>query len=212
MSNKQFYRTYLEDYSFPRHASVVKPYYGTEEDLENFINHLASDGWTSKRYKEYIEAAYTYDTDDDPYVTVASIAGQIYPVMTPVREIGRFETTLSSQKWIYTNYHGKVFPCRAASVDVCQVLLQTDHGYERCLKVKLTGFSVCYHTIGWVELTGDTKGFPGVVTYDGNNHTMTLFVSQDIYSFDEMATAASDLVDTNCIDLAAITADILGEG
>ena len=56
MNNKQFYRTYLEDYSFPRHASVVKPYYGAEEDIYNFFSNLEGDDWTGKRYKEIIEA------------------------------------------------------------------------------------------------------------------------------------------------------------
>lgn len=212
MNDKQFYRTYLEDYSFPRHASVVKPYYGTEEDIFNFIHNLASDDWTAKRYKEIIDAACAYDTDDDPFDTVATIAGQVHPVMTPVQEIGRFETNLTNQSWIYTNYHGEVFPCRATSVDVCQVLLQTDNGYDRCMKVKLTGFTVCYHSIGWVELTYAMKGFPGIITYDGKHHTMNLLVCLDRYTFDELATAASDLVDTSRIDLAAITGDILAEG
>lgn len=212
MDEKQFYKIYLEDYSFPRYASVVKPYYGTEDEVYDFISNLEKDEWTKKRYREIIEAAYAYETDGDPYQTVATIAGQILPVATPVEEIGRFETTLTNHSWIYTDYYGKVFPCRADSIDVCQVLLRTDRGYERCAKVKLTGFSVCYHSAGWIELCRSTKGFPGVVTFDGKHHIMNLMVCMDGYGFDELASAASDLVDANCINMAEITAEFLGEG
>ena len=212
MDNKQFYKTYLEDYSFPRYASVVKPYYGTEEDIYNFITKLADDEWTNKRYREIIEAVYAYDTDGDPFETVATIVGQVNPVMTPMEKIGHFETNLANHSWVYTNYYGKVFPCRANSIDVCQILLRTNKGYERCMKVKINGFSVCYHSAGWIALYRNTNSFPGIVTYDGKSHTMNLMIAVDNYSFNELAVAASDLVDVNCIDMGAITADILGEG
>lgn len=80
------------------------------------------------------------------------------------------------------------------------------------MKVKINGFSVCYHSAGWIELYRNTNSFPGIVTYDGKSHTMNLMIAVDNYSFNELAVAASDLVDINCIDMGAITADILGEG
>lgn len=211
MENTQFYKTYLEDYSFPRYASVVKPYYGTEEDIYNVISTLADDEWTSKRYREIIEAVYTYDTDDKRFETVATIAGQVHPVMTPVEKIGHFETTLTNHSWIYTDYYGKVFPCQADSIEVYHVLLRTDKGYDRCMKATITGFSVCYHSAGWIQLCRNTKSFPGIVTYDEKRHIMNLMVCVDSYGFDELAVAASDLVDTACINMAALTADLLGE-
>ena len=210
MNKEKMYEIVLEDYSFPRHASALKSYYGTIEDMINLMVRLADNDWTRTRYQETIDAAEYYDLDDQITHTVA---GQVLPVLTPVQEVCRFETHLSNQRWDYVAFSGAVYPCWAFEVDVCQSLIRTESGYERCLKATISGLSICHHGTGWTTPGSQIKGFPGIVTCDGDeHHTMNLFVSQYHYEFDELAMATADVVDVSRINLTAIMADILAEG
>lgn len=209
MNNKQYYEINLEDYSFPRHASAVKSYYGTMDDIIDLMVHLADNDWTRTRYQETIDAAEYYDLD--PEIT-HTVAGQVLPILTPVQEICRFETQLTDQRWNYMTFSGAVYPCYAANVDACQTLIRTESGYERCLKAVISGLSICHHGTGWTTPSNVIKGFPGVVIWDGEHHCLNLFVSQAHYEFDELDMATTDVVDVSTIDLSAIMADILAEG
>lgn len=128
------------------------------------------------------------------------------------RKFCRFETQLTDQRWNYMTFSGAVYPCYAANVDVCQTLIRTESGYERCLKAVVSGLSICHHGTGWTTPSNVIKGFPGVVIWDGEHYCLNLFVSQAHYEFDELDMATTDVVDVRTIDLSAIMADILAEG
>lgn len=209
MMNKEIYEIKLEDYRFPRFASAVKSYYGTMDDIINLMVHLADNDWTRTRYQETIDAAEFYDLD--PEIT-HTVAGQVLPILTPVEEVARFETQLTNRSWYYTAYNGVVYPCWAERLDVCQTLIRTESGYQRCLRATVSGLSVCHHAIGWANPSDVIKGFPGAVSWDGANHTMNLAVPLGHYSFEEQNQAFADVVDVESIDLSAIMADILAEG
>ena len=209
MNSEKMYELVLEDYSFPRYASAVKPYYGTMDDIINLMVRLADNDWTRTRYQETIDAAEYYVLDDEITHTVA---GQVLPVLTPVQEVYRFETQLHNLRWNYTAFGGAVYPCWATEIDVCQSLICTERGYERCIRASISGLNICYHSTGWTTPGGVIKGFPGIVTWDEQCHKLNLFVSQAHYEFNELATATADVVDVNTINLAAIMADILAEG
>lgn len=209
MAKKDLYEIKLEDYRFPRYAAVLRSYYGTMDDIINLMVHLADDDWTCNRYRETIDAAETYIMDPDITHTVV---GQKLPILTPVEEVCRFETSLSNQNWQYTGYNGVVYSCRAEHLDICQILIRTDSGYDRCLKATISGLLICYPSIGLVAQSFVIKGFPGAITWDGEHHTMNLFVPLDHYPFDKQDQAFADVVDINAIDLSAIMGDILAEG
>lgn len=209
MNNKQYYEINLEDYSFPRYASAVKSYYGTMDDVINLMVRLADNDWTRIRYQETIDAAEYYDLD--PEIT-HTVAGQVLPILTPVEEIARFETKLTNRSWYYTAYNGVVYPCWAENLDVCQTLIRAGDGYRRCLRASVSGLNVCHHSIGWANPTDVIKGFPGMVSWDGEHHTMNMFVPQAHYDFEAQDQAIADVVNVSTVDLSAIMADILAEG
>lgn len=209
MNSKQFYEINLEGYRFPRYASVVKSYYGTMDDIIDLMVHLADNDWTRIRYQETIDAAEYYDLDNE---ITHMVAGQVLPILTPVQEVCRFETQLTNQRWDYMTFSGAVYPCWAPEVNVCQTLIRTENGYGRCLKASLSGLSICHHATGWTSPGCVIKGFPGAVTWDGQHHTLNLFVSQAHYELDELAMASADVVNVDSIDLSTIMADILAEG
>jgi len=206
---KQMYRIYLEDYSLPRSISAVKPYYGTMNDIINLMVELSDNPGTNMRYKESIEAVEYYDLNND---VTHVMAGQVLRVLMPVQEVRRFETQLEDLSWRYTSTEGIEYPCWASRADICRVLLKTDTGYDLCLKAKLEGVTTCLQNIGWINLNGIIKGFPGTVHWDGTYYTMNLFVLQKHFNFDEIEMATADMVNMNHIDLSVIMEDIIAEG
>ncbi len=136
----------------------------------------------------------------------------INPILFPVREVCRFETRLMNPTWNFNAYNGGIYPCRADAVAVCQNLIRTENGYERCLKARVKGLEICFQRFGWSYSTDVVWGFPGIVTWDNDLHSLNLFVSQQQYGFNELAQATADVADIGRIDLAVMVADILGEG
>ena len=209
MMNKEVFEIKLEDYRFPRYASTVRSYYGTMDNIINLMVHLSDNDWTRTRYQETIDAAEFYDLDNEITHTVA---GQAFPILTPVEEVARFETQLTNRSWYYTAYNGAVYPCWAEKIDVCQTLIRTGDGYQRCLRASISGLNICHHGTSWTTPGNAIKGFPGVVTWDSTGHTMNLAVALAHYPFEEQNQAFADVVDIETIDLSVVVADILAEG
>lgn len=205
----QIFELKLEDYSRPRYMSAIKPYYGTMDDMIEFMIRLEDNPNTCTRYQETLDAAEYYDLDNDLPHTVA---GQTLSIFVPVTEISRLETTCQDVRWEYTAYSGSVYPCYASKIEMCQSLMETKSGYELCLRANITGLQVCYPGIGWICHNGITKGFPGMVTFADNTYQMSLAASQAHYEFNEYHLAMEDAVNPNSVNLACLVADILAEG
>ncbi len=205
----QIFELKLEDYSYPRYMSAVKSYYGTMDEIIEMMIRMEDDPHVRARYKETLDAAEFYDLDNEVTHTVA---GLTLPMFIPVKEFSRVETTLRDKEWEYKTYSGSVYPCKATEIEMCQALIWTKTGFERCVQANITGLQVCYPGIGWTYIHGTIKGFPGMVTFDGNVHSMALAASQAHYTFDEFDQALSDTMNPNSVSLAGLVADILAEG
>ena len=206
---KELFEIQLEDYCFPRHVSEVRSYYGTMNDIINLAGYLSDNKGTRTRYQETIDAIENYELDHEIMHTVA---GQVFPILTPVEEVARFETQITNKLWNFTAYDGIIYPCCADCVDICQILIRTENDYRRCLKASITGLKICHAAIGWYEPVDAIHGFPGMVNWDGEYHTMSMFVPQTQYKFEDQEKAFSDLVDVGAIDLSITVRDILATG
>ena len=208
MNDKQIYEISLEDYSFPRYMSITKSYFGTKNDITDLIDHLRSDGSIRTRYNETIDAFLNYEEDKIP---VHSVAGRVFPILTPVQEISRFETKLEDHEWLYTTRNSEVYPFQADTVDICQILVRRKTDYVRCLRVQVSNLSICRHGMSWVCPGDGIYGFPGIITQDGERHSMRLFAPQQHYRLDSLARATADLADIKKLKLSIFSEDMLGE-
>ena len=205
----QIFQLKLEDYSRPRYMSALKSYYGTMDDLIAFMIRLEDNPNTCTRYKDTLHAAEFFDLDNEVDHT---IAGQTLPVFVPVKELSAIETVLHDPSWVYTTYSGAQYPCKASQIELRQTLIQTDTCFERSVQAGITGLQVCYPCIGWVCPNGNVKGFPGMITYDGNTYSMALAAAQAHYDFEEYDWAMRDAMNVSTVDLGFLVADILAEG
>lgn len=205
----QIYELNLEDYSCPRYTSAIKPYYGTMDEIIEFMIRLENHPEAYSRYKETLDAAEYYDLDND---VTHTIAGQTLPILNPVEEISRLETIRQDARWEYKAYNGTLYPCYASEIEMRQSLVETKLGYELCVQANITGLLVCFPGIGWMCPNSFIRGFPGMVSFEDNTHHMALAVSQMHYEFDERDLAMADATNPNSVDPACLVADIIAEG
>ena len=205
----QIFELKLEDYSRPRYMSALRPYYGTMNEIIEFMIQLEDNPNTCTRYQETLDAAEYYDLDNElPH----TIAGQTVTIFEPAAEISRLETTRCDVRWDYTAHSGSVYPCYASKIEMCQSLMETKSGYELCLRANITGLQVCYPGVGWIGLTGIAKGFPYMVTFADNTYQMALAAAQAHYEFSEYHLAMADALNPDSVNLSCLVADILAEG
>lgn len=210
LNREEIFEICLEDYTQPRYKSAIRTYYGTEDEIHNLMDRLANSATgAAVRYAETIEAVEYYDLDNEITHTVA---GQTLPVLKPVEEICRCKNKITNQYWNYYTYEGSVVRCYASEIDVYQSLIATASGYERCVKASFAGLCVYHHGVGWVNPCNHFKGFPGMVTFDGERATAALFASQMHYEPDELDDAMADVMDVTKIRPSVAAGDILGEG
>lgn len=205
---KHMFGIMLEDFYYPRTASVAKAYYGTWDDIVSLADHLSKIPGTSKRYRELIEKVENYD-GIHPETHV--VAGVEYPLLTPMVEVCRYESVLTDHNWNGIGFSGAHCSFTADRVVATQVLLKTNSGYCRCMKASFTNLRTCIPNWGWSFLNGATKGFPGVITHVGNTTGMNLFIDQQYYALGELAQAVGDMTDPERINLAVTIGDIVGE-
>lgn len=209
IAKEQIFELKLEDYSKPRYMSAIKSYYGTMAEIDALMDRLSKDPTCSTRYRETVEAVEYYDLDDELTHTVA---GQILPILTPVREISRAEAHLDSYSWDYAAFDGTIYPCRYDTVKAVQSVIETETGYAHCVRADIFGLQIHYPSIGWVNITTPVHGFPKMVTYANGVHSMSLAVSQEHYNPDELQNAMSMIIYPFNVDPSLLVADILGEG
>lgn len=202
------YSVMLEDYYYPRMASVAKAYYGTLEDWSDFSQTLSDNPWTARRYGDLICQLDEYDGSQEIRNTVAGVQ---YPLLVPMQEVCRYRLTLTDQNWIGIGYSGAYSSFAAERVEVTQILLRTQDGYRRCMKAAFTNLRTCIPHRGWVHINSATKGFPGVFGHENMTTTMNLFVDQQHYPFEDFAQALADVKDPERIDLTITSGDIIAE-
>ena len=208
LTQTQYYQMYLEDYRFPRTSANVRPYYGTMEDFLGLTTRMAEQDGPKVRYADTIDALESYHMDHN---ITHWIAGHNLPLLTPVEDLCRYDITLKNQQWEYHCYNGSIYKLRAQEVRVSQILFRKPDGLERCLKASFTGLQVSVPKIGWFFPDISIQGFPGIVTWENDIHTVHLLTSQQLYHPDALEQAKTDMVYPGKISLSHAVGDILGE-
>ena len=141
----QIFELKLEDYSRPRYMSALKSYYGTMDNLIEFMVRLEDNPNTCTRYKDTLHAAEFFDLDNEVDHT---IAGQTLPVFVPVKELSAIETVLHDPSWVYTTYSGAQYPCKP-SVSACSNLLISIVLYQEWIGMVIS--IATFSTHGWKQ-------------------------------------------------------------
>lgn len=202
------YRIELEDYSYPRHTSKLKAYFGTKTEIMKLISGLSADPDTALRYHETIEAVDRHTLDPEG---IHHMAGQERRILEPVRMIANREISVINPSWLHNGYtNAKVF-VKAASLNIQQLLVECEGNLTRCAKFRFDNLMVCVPGVGWISPGPHIRGFPGMFCWmHPNIHHSILYTQMETYSHEALIQAVRDTNQLKEWDYEILCDDILG--
>lgn len=213
MQKNQLFGIFLPDPTAPFYNPRAAFYVGTQEEIQQFIDRLEASPKASW-YKDVIAAVRAYS--DDPEIRY-EIAGQKYPAMMPVTEIGRKEFSLSDHTWIHKVPHESVqHLMRAGYVWVSYIIVTSGIWSVTCCKVQFEDLSISTPGLGWISLGSASNGTPGLfyseVSEDDETRLtcMSLYRSERWHSRDEKAPTVENLPGPMRADLSVVVGEFLG--
>lgn len=196
----------LENYSSPRYTSDVSLYCGTREELDSFLENLSGKDWTESRYAPMLGAF------QDPSERTYSLFGKDYPVEHRLQLLYTQEDFLKDHEWTCCTDDDSIYHLYASKVIVSRILAQDSEQIYRFLRARFTGLQVNLQGQGWVELKDQFIGFPGIYSYENNQHVMNLYICDAVYETYDERIAMQNMKKSDTIDLLNAMQDILGEG
>lgn len=211
---KQLYGLVLEDYSSPRYNPRAKLYVGTMQELLDFTEALEKE--SVPQYKYLITAIRSYASNPGATHTVCGVE---YPILTPVKEIGRKEINLTDHIWIHkTELRACEYLMHADSIWSSHVLVEYESQLILCSKASFDQLKISTALLGWIQLNKDIASFPGMVcnNYYGEpkkcvSH-LSLYGENKIYRTEEEKNKAmEDLPGMMEVDLHSMIEEIMRE-
>lgn len=175
--SEQFFAMQLEDHSLPEMLYFPKTYYGTLNQIGEFIAHLAADPDTAVKYATTIRAYEDYRNGN--LGAVHMIHGQPLRLLTPVNLV--FETVILEQdvEWDFDNGVHQ-FRVRADFVDLHQVLLQDGELYIRAVRPCYEGIQFENPIDGWTTMPACHYGFPHIYAVAPSWHYSRLYTTEQL--------------------------------
>lgn len=196
----------LEDYSTPRHEAKTSLYCGNREELELFLNNLNSKEWAKERYAQMLQAFF------DPTTNSYSLFGKEYPTTYSFQLLYTQENFLKNHMWEYNADDGSIYRLYAKQLIISRILARDPGHIYRFIRARITGLEVNIQGQGWVEIKDQFVGFPGVYSYENNQHIMNLYICNEVSEEYDGRSAYKRVKELDDDELQFITKDLVGEG
>lgn len=198
----KIYHIELDDYSTPAFVSFGKNYYGTMEDIEEFISKFKDDenGELVKAFQEY------KDGNRDVEITVAYKKRKM---LEEVKIYGSKEINSGSFEWEHTNIWGFPYYLRCESLNSLHFWIKSGVILYRVIKAKFTNLQYKNAIGEWSDINS-IWGFPHIIEFGMYN---TLMVVEKM--FDTVQELKNDMQNFNSIedmDFTSFCNDIFGDG
>ena len=162
----KIYHIELDDYSTPAFVSFGKNYYGTMEDIEEFITKFKDD-----ENDELVKAFQEYkDGNRDVEITVAYRKRKM---LEEVKVYGSKEINSGSFEWEHTNVWGFPYYLRCESLNSLHFWIKNGVILYRVIKARFTNLQY-KNTIGeWTDINA-IWGFPHIIEFGMYNTLMVV--------------------------------------
>lgn len=206
---KQHYVIYLDNYALPGICSGVKDYFGTIEEMKEFILALKKDGHFSKT----VEAFDKYLAGDTKAMHYACYTQQL--LMNRAKCLATRNQYVESKKWEFLNTFGFPYTMSFESVGVRIALLSYQGKFCRAIRVRFKNLAYMNETIDTAMeiLDGEMLwGHPGIYQVEEKDGaiymTSRLYFPEKYYKTKEEA--LSDFNSDICFDVCC--QDVFGDG
>ena len=166
---EQFYKIYLTDYALPGFCSGGVKYYGTMDELREFIMTVAEkQGKDLDGLKAALESFLAGEQD-----VQHNVAYDYKPFLTPVEIKSEVAFNIGKIEWTHINIYGYPYYMKADEGTISEVILKDGDTYVKCAKAELK--NLMYKSDPpidhWRKLDGGFWGFPELLLYNKDKDT-----------------------------------------
>lgn len=200
------YALALDDYATVSFCSFSKNYYGTVDEISEFISSLEN----NERIKVALEE-YKSGNKNAEHIVAYKSTKLLTPVISHSSHIYVFE----DEKWTHENIYGYPYEMHADRIEAQQIIINHNNNFLRCIKA--TFFNLSYQDLIRKDKLVPIKkfwGFPNLYKTNFINKDKCIiesrfFVVEETYaSYKE----ASDSLDIERITFKSLMDDIFGDG
>lgn len=207
---KQYYALYLDDFSRPSCTSGVKTYFGSLNEITQFIGELQKSG----EYKKTVEAFQKYQKGQIEATHI--VAYSEHKLMEPIEVIDDFKTAVIALDFEYINPYGCKYHVRIDRADISAILIKMKDCYVRCIKPSVFNFK--YENefcIGepWHILEGGFWGHPEILAPCKKDKD--IIIESRLYmaeSFTEDKSESLEIFRKKPFDMNIFCEDVFGDG
>ena len=131
-----YYRLELDDYSAAAFTSFGKYYYGTLDEIRDFIDKLCSNEDFGDRFVELILAFYAFEAGQ--HDVKHNVAYRDVPLLVPVRLLHKEKITLDNHAWEHLNTWRWPYNMRCEKVESEHFWFACGREYCRAAKAVFT--------------------------------------------------------------------------
>lgn len=210
MSDAQYYRLELDDYSATAFCSFGKYYLGTLDEIRVFINTL--DKYYGGSHRALISAYRAYEAGQSD--VTHHVAFQEVPLLTPARLLHKEKIVLENYAWVHMNTWECVYGMRCKEVESEHLLFECEGSAFRAAKATFKGLQ-CKGAFGeWNPVSGKVLwGFPCIIR--GDSSQLQGVLAEPERSFSDLEALEQDwkaFVRDPIPDYTGFCDDIFGDG
>lgn len=208
---KQMYRLLLDDYSAASFTSMSKEYFGTLDEIAEFMSALADDKDDCENQKELL-GAYTKFCNGEKDIT-HNVAYREVPFLVRAKTLCSSKTEVFDYSWEHLNTWHFPYYMKCDRAESTHIWLSCRGEYYRCIQTSFT--NLCYSDLGdeYNPMGSMIWGFPQQIAGRNGNLRNRLFVVEKRFKnkFEAMRDYASFEANKD-VCFAEILNDIFGDG
>lgn len=161
MNDLPYYRLELDDYSAASFTSFNKYYFGTMEDIREFINALEADERTRKNHADLIAIFHRYEQGETDLQH--NVAYRKVPFLVPAKVLYKMPAIYLDHQWEHTNLWGFPYYMRCRKAEAEHIWLQCEKQHYRCVKVRFTDLQFGTIVGEWDTVEDRFWGYPKIL-------------------------------------------------
>lgn len=159
-----YFRLELDDYSAPAFTSFSKYYFGTFDEIREFIFALCEKDRSRNNHTALISAFRVYESGQTD--AIHPVAHHFVPLLVPAQVLYREKIELANHAWEHLNTWSCTYNMRCGSVNSEHLWVECGGEFTRVVKAEFAG--LCYEGLEdcWMPIGGRLWGFPCMLTGD----------------------------------------------
>lgn len=163
----QLYQMCLEDCACPSFCSAYKPFFGTLDEIEEFVFAHKADGEKEGEMPEIVSAFEAWKAGQKDVMHTVSYSP--LPLLTPAKLVYRAEQTWQNYRWEHFNIWKCVYHMRCSSVQTEHRWVECEGRFMRCVIADFENLEWSDDEKQWYPVDEDVWGLCHMLCFENNS-------------------------------------------